>query len=172
MRQLEPSELPDAGWRVDEGGQGDEMLDSRGDSEYACCLVCCGEGNVEAACTGLGWCGQSSESESQRRIIVTVSCTEGCRKGAPCQGGRLGGCSTLVPIVSTLLHLLGAIPPLPHSQLGHFPCCNGHGDLVIRQSSASFPSSLLGLRGPHPKTRLHGVHAGRQGPHSKLGPHG
>lgn len=81
------------------------MLDSHGDSEYACCLVCSGEGNVEAPCTGSGWCGQSSESESQRRIIVSVSFTEGCRRGAPYQGGSLGGCGTLVPIVSTLLHL-------------------------------------------------------------------
>lgn len=57
---------------------------------------------------------------------------------------------------------LRAIPPHPHphSQLGHFPCYNGHSELAIRQSAASFPSPILGLPGPHPKTSPHWGQAG------------
>lgn len=81
-------------------------------------------------------------------------------------------CGKLVPIAFTLPHLLGPTPPLPHSQLGHFPCSNCHRDLAIRQSSASFPSPLLGRPEAHPKTRSHWVQAVLQEPHSELGPHG
>ena len=46
LRQLESSELLGGGLKEGNGG---EILDSHGDSEYGC-LMCFGKENVEAAC--------------------------------------------------------------------------------------------------------------------------
>ena len=87
-----------------------------------------------------------------------MSFREDCRRGSPVSGRQIKRLQS-VPTAFILPQLLGPIPPLPHSQLGHFPCYNCHRDLAIRQYAASFPSPILGLPGPHPKTRPHWVQA-------------
>lgn len=68
------------------------MLDSMGTTKTAAWCVL-GKRMWRLLVEDQGNVARAQDRDAQRWSIVRMSFREGCRRGAPCQGGRLEGCS-------------------------------------------------------------------------------